>query len=331
VGRPVLSAGWALVACLPLMGLAADPETKSNDKAFAALYNGKDLDGWEVKDGERDAWKAEGELLSCVGEKGGWLRTAKPFSDFVLKLEYRIPPGGNSGVGLRCPDEGNPAHAGMEVQILDDDAPEYKQLTAAQYNGGIYYQSAAKKGAAKPPGEWNAYEITCAGPHVKVVLNGQTIVDIQVDTFTKAEGDYKPLAERPETGFIGLQSHGARVDFRNLRIRDLTTTSKSGLVYADLTEGAGPTVTADATVVVHYTGRFLDGKKFDSSRDRDQPATFPLSMVIKGWTEGLTGMKVGGRRKLIVPPDLAYGERGAGNVIPPQATLVFDVEVVGIK
>ncbi|MFN0054663.1 MAG: family 16 glycoside hydrolase [Planctomycetales bacterium] len=304
--------------------LAAQPAPKDG---FVPLYNGKDLTGWEVKDGKIDAWTADGELLSCVGDGGGWLRTQKTYSDFVLKLEYRIPPGGNSGVGLRFPEQGNPAHDGMEIQILDDDAPEYKELEAAQYNGGVYYQAAAKRGFAKQPGEWNAYVITCLGPLLKVVLNGQTIVEVQLDEQTQAKGDYLALADRPELGFIGLQSHGSRVDFRNIQLKNLVTTTPSGLQFVDLKEGDGAVVPGGARVTVHYTGRLVSGKKFDSSRDRQQTITFPLTGVIKGWGEGLPGMKTGGRRKLIIPPDLAYGERGAGGVIPPDATLVFDVEV----
>lgn len=110
-------------------------------------------------------------------------------------------------------------------------------------------------------------------------------------------------------------------------------TTPSGLRYIDLVEGTGATPQRGETVVVHYTGTFEDGKKFDSSVDRGQPFKFPLGMgrVIKGWDEGLSTMKVGGKRKLILLPDLAYGERGAGNVIPPNSTLVFEVELLGIE
>lgn len=110
-------------------------------------------------------------------------------------------------------------------------------------------------------------------------------------------------------------------------------TTPSGLRYIDLVEGTGATPQRGETVIVHYTGTFEDGRKFDSSVDRGQPFKFPLGMgrVIKGWDEGLSTMKVGGKRKLILPPDLAYGERGAGNVIPPNSTLVFEVELLGIE
>jgi len=111
-------------------------------------------------------------------------------------------------------------------------------------------------------------------------------------------------------------------------------TTKSGLKYAILKPGKGAKAKKGDTISAHYTGWLKDGgKKFDSSRDRGKPITFKLGIgrVIKGWDEGLQGMKVGEQRQLIIPPKLGYGERGAGNVIPPNATLIFDVELVAIK
>ena len=110
------------------------------------------------------------------------------------------------------------------------------------------------------------------------------------------------------------------------------TTTDSGLQYVDVVEGDGATPKTGQTVVVHYTGTLEDGSKFDSSRDRNQPFQFKVGVgqVIKGWDEGVGSMKVGGRRKLIIPSNLGYGSRGAGGVIPPNATLIFDVELLRI-
>ena len=112
-----------------------------------------------------------------------------------------------------------------------------------------------------------------------------------------------------------------------------STTSPSGLIIEDVTVGEGATAAAGNKVTVHYTGWLTDGEKFDSSKDRDDPFQFALGAgrVIKGWDEGVEGMKVGGTRKLTIPPTLAYGKRGAGGVIPPDATLVFEVELLGIE
>lgn len=111
------------------------------------------------------------------------------------------------------------------------------------------------------------------------------------------------------------------------------TTTPSGLQYKDLTVGDGEAARAGVTAVVHYTGWLLDGSKFDSSVDRGTPFEFPLGAgrVIRGWDEGVASMNVGGKRELIIPADLAYGDRGAGGVIPPGATLKFEVELLGLK
>jgi len=105
------------------------------------------------------------------------------------------------------------------------------------------------------------------------------------------------------------------------------------LVIDDLTPGTGTEAATGDSVDVHYTGWLTDGKKFDSSKDRGRPFSFKLGagMVIKGWDEGVAGMKVGGKRKLMIPPELGYGTRGAGNVIPPNAELIFEVELLKIK
>ena len=105
------------------------------------------------------------------------------------------------------------------------------------------------------------------------------------------------------------------------------------LIKEDVVVGTGVEATKGKTVSVHYTGWLTDGKKFDSSKDRGQPFNFSLGagQVIRGWDEGVAGMKVGGKRKLTIPPDLGYGSRGAGGAIPPNATLVFEVELLGVR
>jgi peptidylprolyl isomerase len=131
---------------------------------------------------------------------------------------------------------------------------------------------------------------------------------------------------------IVMTSEDAQASTPDLSAASGLVTTTSGLQYEDIVEGTGATPQPGQRVVVHYTGTLTDGSKFDSSRDRNRPFEFKVGVgqVIKGWDEGVGSMKVGGRRKLIIPPDLGYGARGAGGVIPPNATLIFDVELLRI-
>jgi peptidylprolyl isomerase len=134
--------------------------------------------------------------------------------------------------------------------------------------------------------------------------------------------------------FAAVASLALTVD---ARAEEQMTKSPTGLQFKDTQVGTGATPKIGQTAVMHYTGWLYNngekGKKFDSSRDRGQPFEFPLGQgqVIKGWDEGVEGMKVGGKRTLVIPPELGYGARGAGGVIPPNAWLIFDVELVGVK
>lgn len=125
-----------------------------------------------------------------------------------------------------------------------------------------------------------------------------------------------------DAGKIFLEANGKKAD---------VVTTASGLQYKVIESGNGPRPKATDTVNVHYKGTFLDGKTFDSSYDRGEPISFPLNRVIAGWTEGVQLMPVGAKYEFYIPPNLAYGERGAGGAIPPNSTLIFVVELLGIE
>ncbi len=294
------------------------------------------MEGWVVQDGKLDAWTGSQHQVSCISAGGGWLRTEKQYSDFNFKVEYRLLEGGNTGIGVRCPPEGNPTFTGLEIQLLDDSSEKYKDLRASQYTGSVYYQVApSEKANINQDGEWNVCEIRCAGDELTIKINDQVVNHVKLTALTDAqevsEKTRTALAHRPPLGHIALQSHTTQIDFRNAMVQDISQKTATGLQYVDLVEGAGELVAKNATVTIHYMGQLADGKRFTDSRTLGKPVTVSMTKVIDGWQEGITGMKVGGRRRLIVPPALAYGHEGVKDLIPPDSTLVFEVELCGFE
>jgi hypothetical protein len=191
------------------------------EPGFTPLFNGKTLDGWKLVGGFGPGYVVEDGKIVCPPNGGGNLFTEKEYANFVLRLEFKLSPGGNNGVGLRAPFEGDAAYQGMEIQVLDDPAPQYKDIKPAQHSGSIYAVFAARQGALKPTGEWNSYEITAAGRHVSIKLNDTMVVDADLDTMK----DEQILKQHPglarKTGHIGFLGHRSHVEFRNVRIKEL--------------------------------------------------------------------------------------------------------------
>lgn len=222
-----------VTACL---AVAVVPRVEAQEEGFTPLFNGKDLTGWvygrrgaaENKTGK--GYQVENGVLFTTKEDGGNLFTEKEYADFVLRFEFKLTENANNGIGIRAPLEGDAAYVGIEIQVLDDSGSQYTNLQPAQYHGSVYQMFAAKRGFQKPVGDWNSEEIRVKGRQIMVILNGTTIVDANLDD-VKDEAvlaRHRDLS-RPEgsrgiantTGHIGLLGHGARVEFRNIRVKEL--------------------------------------------------------------------------------------------------------------
>jgi hypothetical protein len=223
-----------LLAAAGLPVLGAQPKV---EPGFTSLFNGKDLTGWvygkrangaENKSGK--GYQVEDGVIFSTKEDGGNLYTEKEYSDFVLRFDVKLTENANNGIGIRAPLVGDAAYAGIEIQVLDDGGSQYTGLKPFQYHGSIYGMVAPKRGSQKPVGEWNSEEITADGRHITVKLNGTTIVDANLDDIKDEEmlKTHRDLT-RPEgsrgiantKGHIGFLGHGARVEFRNIRIKEL--------------------------------------------------------------------------------------------------------------
>jgi HEAT repeat protein len=191
-------------------------------EGFVSLFNGRDLDLWV---GNKTDYVPEDGVIAVRPTQGshGNLYTAKEYSDFIFRFEFQLTPGANNGLGIHTPLEGDAAYLGKELQILDNEAPIYANLQLYQYHGSVYGIIPAKRGFLKPVGEWNSQEVIVKGDDIKVILNGEVIVNGNVKEATKnGTPDHKehPGLER-HTGHIGFLGHGSELKFRNIRIKEL--------------------------------------------------------------------------------------------------------------
>ncbi len=196
-----------------VVGLGSVSGGEGPPKGFISLFNGQDLTGWKAT-GNPKVWGTENGTIFVSKGGGGYLMTEKEYSDFVLQFEFRMSKVSNSGVALRAPLKGNPSRSAMEIQLIDD--LNWKNLKSWQHTGSIYGVVPASKIAIKEPGQWNQMTITCKGPHVKVVLNGETLVDANLKDHEKGH----PGLQRTK-GHIGFQSYNIRVDFRKIYLKPL--------------------------------------------------------------------------------------------------------------
>lgn len=217
----------ALKLFLVLATATASFATYANAKTesgFTSLFDGTTLNGWTLVDKHGDGYGVKEGVIYCAKGGGGNLMTEREFADFILRFEFKLEDGSNNGIGIRSPLEGNPAYLGMEIQILEEGAADrgkWGKLRAEQYHGSVYDVIAAKKGALKPPGEWNTEEITARGRHIKVVVNGKTILDANLNDVTDPEKIMKHPGLFRERGHIGFLGHNDYIEFRNIRIKEV--------------------------------------------------------------------------------------------------------------
>ncbi|MEZ0258824.1 MAG: DUF1080 domain-containing protein, partial [Chthoniobacter sp.] len=187
---------------------------------FTPLFNGKDLEGWQ---GAVENYEVVDGAIQCKKGKGGNLLTKDEYGDFVARLEFKLPPGGNNGLAIRCPAQGNTAYAGMtELQVLDDNYEKVRgKIDPRQAHGSAYGMVAAARGYQHPIGEWNFQEVTVKGSTIKVELNGSVILDTdlsKVDMETVMAHSKHPGKDRT-SGFFGFAGHSDPVQFKDVFIK----------------------------------------------------------------------------------------------------------------
>lgn len=191
----------------------------SGDCGFESVFNGKDLSGWK---GAMDNYEVVEGAIRCKKGKGGTLFTDGVYKDFVVRFEFKLPPGGNNGLAIRYPGKGNPAYSGMcELQVLDSEHKKYAKLDSRQYHGSAYGMVAAKRGHLKEAGEWNEQEVTVKGSTIHVILNGTQILDADLKKVDKFMGGKPHPGMHIEKGHFGFAGHSDPVMFRNIRIKQL--------------------------------------------------------------------------------------------------------------
>jgi hypothetical protein len=199
-------------------------DVTAREEGFKPLIKDDSMAGWEVvlpRDPDRPGWAVEDGVLFCKGHRSSWVRTLRTYDDLVLRLEYRLPPRGNSGIFLRAPIEGRCSRIGLEIQLLDDVAYLGK-IKPAQHTGSVYDGIAPELRVPAPAQQWNAIEVMLNGKRVRTTLNGIELYDTYLDNAEKdASSHLRPLATRRVVGFIGLQDHSTTVRFRHVRVREL--------------------------------------------------------------------------------------------------------------
>jgi len=217
--KTLFTSTTALLTLACALTLSAADQGKDG---FKSVFNGKDFEGWA---GPVQNYEVVDGAIVCKKGKGGTIHTKEEYSDFIVRLEFKVPPGGNNGLAIRYPGQGDTAYQGMcELQVLDENYDKVRgKLDPRQVHGSAYGMVAAKRGFQKPNGEWNQQEVTVKGSTIKVVLNGEVILDTdlsKVDPATYMGKSKHPGLPRTK-GFFGFAGHSDPVAFRNISIKRL--------------------------------------------------------------------------------------------------------------
>jgi hypothetical protein len=195
---------------------------KHGEDGFAAVFNGHDFSGWA---GPVENYDIRDGAIVCKPGKGGTIYTQDEYDNFVVRLEFKLPPGGNNGLAIRYPGSGDTAYVGMcELQVLDSEHPQYATLDVRQYHGSAYGMVPAKRGYLRPTGQWNFQEVTVTGSRIKVELNGNVILDGDLSQVKEYMHNSPHPGKDRTQGHFGFAGHSDPVEFRNVRIKRLSGT-----------------------------------------------------------------------------------------------------------
>lgn len=220
-----------------------------------SLFNGKDLSGWSG-----EGYAVEDATIVCMPE-GKVLMTEQTFSNYIFEFDFKLPPGGNNGLGIHYPGAGDGAYAGMEIQILDNSDPKYEALKDNQFNGSLYLLAPAKKSGLKPVGEWNHERVTVSASALMVELNGEIILRANLDDLIARNPQHEGAKRR--SGHLAWLGHGDRVAFRNIQILETPPVAN--------TEG----VSAAGFV------QMLNGKNLDGWKHGNNPEWVVVNGILK--------------------------------------------------
>lgn len=214
---------WRNIAVREISTTEANERLSAHQgQAFQSIFNGDDLTGWT---GAVENYEVVDGAIRCKDGHGGMLLAEKEYANFIARVEFKLPPGGNNGLAIRSPGDGDVAYAGMcELQVLDSEHPKYKSLDLRQYHGSAYGMAAAHRGYLRPTGEWNFQQVTVDGSTITVELNGSVILNTDLSKVTEFMAEKAHPGKDRKSGFFGFAGHNDPVEFRNVSIKELPAT-----------------------------------------------------------------------------------------------------------